>query len=87
MQALSLLKNGYKWGGKSLNTGLDCSGLVSYVYRTGAGMRVGPNTTALAKTGHAVSKQQLHAGDLVFFNTLHHAHSAFMLATDNSSMR
>lgn len=76
MQAFALLKHGYKWGGKTLRSGgLDCSGLVSFVYRQATGRRIGVSTGLLAKEGRPVSKQELHEGDLVFFNTLHRAHS------------
>lgn len=69
MHALTLLKLGYTWGGKTLDSGLDCSGLVSHVYREAAGVRIGPDTRALAKVGKAVPAAALRGGDLVFFNT------------------
>lgn len=69
MQALTLLKLGYTWGGKTLESGLDCSGLVAHVYREAAGVRIGPDTRALAKVGKPVTAANLRGGDLVFFNT------------------
>jgi len=75
MQALSLVKNGYTYGGKTLHTGLDCSGLVAYVYKHAAGIRLGPDTRALAKVGRAVPLRDIREGDLVFFNTRNRPHS------------
>jgi hypothetical protein len=37
LRALMLVKEGYRYGGKTLRTGLDCSGMVSYVYKAATG--------------------------------------------------
>lgn len=70
MYALMLLKTGYQFGGKNPAAGLDCSGLVTYVYREAAGMPLTGNAELLAREGRKVTLEQLRAGDLVFFNTL-----------------
>jgi cell wall-associated NlpC family hydrolase len=70
MYALMLLKTGYQFGGKNPAAGLDCSGLVAYVYREAAGMPLTGNAASLAREGREVAVDQLQAGDLVFFNTL-----------------
>ena len=70
MYALMLLKTGYQFGGKNPAAGLDCSGLVTYVYREAAGMSLTGNAASLARLGKEVAPDQLRAGDLVFFNTL-----------------
>jgi cell wall-associated NlpC family hydrolase len=70
MVALMLLKTGYQFGGKNPTAGLDCSGLVTYVYREAAGMPLAGNAARLAREGRAVAPGQLRTGDLVFFNTL-----------------
>jgi cell wall-associated NlpC family hydrolase len=70
MYALMLLQTGYRFGGKNPSAGLDCSGLVSHVYREAAGMRLAGNAATLAQQGKEVAPDQLRTGDLVFFNTL-----------------
>lgn len=70
MHALMLMQTGYQFGGKNPEAGLDCSGLVTYVYRTAAGISLAGNASALAREGRDVAIDQLRAGDLVFFNTL-----------------
>lgn len=70
MYALMLLRTAYRFGGKNPEAGLDCSGMVSYVYQEAAGMRLTGNAEMLARQGRAVALTQLRAGDLVFFNTL-----------------
>ncbi|MET0786204.1 MAG: C40 family peptidase [Paenisporosarcina sp.] len=57
----------YVWGGTSPK-GFDCSGFIGYVYKKN-GVSL-PRTTASMKTvGTSISKKNLKAGDLVFFNT------------------
>lgn len=70
MYALMLLKTGYQFGGKNPSAGLDCSGLVTHVYREAADMRLAGNAASLAREGREVAIGQLKTGDLVFFNTL-----------------
>jgi len=65
--SLQVLKIPYVWGGNSLQTGVDCSGLVQQVYKQfGISM---PRTSAQqATTGVRVgSYNQLQPGDLVAF--------------------
>ena len=70
MYSLMLLKTGYQFGGKNPSAGLDCSGLVTHVYREAADMQLSGNAAALARQGREVAAEQLRTGDLVFFNTL-----------------
>jgi hypothetical protein len=70
MYALMLLKTGYQFGGKNPAAGLDCSGLVTYVYREAVGMPLTGNAVSLAREGREVAIGQLRTGDLVLFNTL-----------------
>ncbi|MDR7543428.1 MAG: NlpC/P60 family protein [Armatimonadota bacterium] len=58
----------YRWGGTS-PTGFDCSGFLYYVYgRMGVAL---PRTTFdMYDAGVPVPRQQLRAGDLVFFQTV-----------------
>lgn len=70
MYALMLLRTGYRFGGKNPDAGLDCSGMVSYVYREAAGVSLQGNAAKLAQEGRPIERNRLRAGDLVFFNTL-----------------
>ena len=70
MYSLMLLKTNYQFGGKNPAAGLDCSGLVTHVYREAADMRLAGNAASLAREGREVAVDQLRTGDLVFFNTL-----------------
>jgi cell wall-associated NlpC family hydrolase len=70
MYTLMLLKTGYQFGGKNPAAGLDCSGLVTHVYREAADMRLAGNAASLAREGREVPLGQIRTGDLVFFNTL-----------------
>lgn len=70
MAALTLLKTGYRFGGKNPEAGLDCSGFVSYVYQLALGKTLSGNAAAMARQGREVARDRLQTGDLVFFNTL-----------------
>ncbi|MEC0333027.1 C40 family peptidase [Paenibacillus macerans] len=58
----------YKYGGTS-TAGFDCSGFTRYVFEQ-MGVTLPRVSTAQYKVGTPVSKSELQAGDLVFFNTL-----------------
>ena len=75
LYALMLLRTGYTFGGKNPSAGLDCSGLVTHVYREAADMPLAGNAASLAREGREVAVNQLRTGDLVFFNTLGRPHS------------
>ena len=67
--ALGLVDTGYRFGGKNPDAGLDCSGMVSYVFENAAGLRVSGSAADIAKQGRPVNGEGLRPGDLVFFNT------------------
>jgi cell wall-associated NlpC family hydrolase len=69
LQALAHLGTPYRVSGLSPQTGFDCSGLVAYVYREGAGMTLPRNTFELSRLGVPVERAALKPGDLVFYNT------------------
>lgn len=73
--ALGLIETGYLFGGKNPEAGLDCSGMVSYVYRKAIDMRLAGSAADLARQGRPVPAEQLRPGDLVFFNTRNKSHS------------
>jgi cell wall-associated NlpC family hydrolase len=59
----------YRRGGKSYQSGFDCSGLVAHVYREAYGLALPHSTQAQSELGEAIGLPELEAGDLVFFNT------------------
>ncbi len=61
----------YKWGGASPATGFDCSGLTMYVFAQ-IGVSLPHYAAAQYGLGRAVSRNELQAGDLVFFRGLGH---------------
>jgi len=67
--ALAAAGADYRRGGKSYQSGFDCSGLVAFVYREAYGLALPHNTQAQSELGDAISRSELQAGDLVFFNT------------------
>ena len=73
--ALGLIETGYRFGGKNPEAGLDCSGMVSYVYQKSAEMQLAGSAADLAKQGKPVAATQLRPGDLVFFNTRNKSYS------------
>ena len=73
--ALGLVETGYLFGGKNPEAGLDCSGMVSYVYQKSVDMRLAGSAADLARQGRPVPAEQLRPGDLVFFNTRNKSYS------------
>jgi cell wall-associated NlpC family hydrolase len=69
-QALNQLGIRYRWGGKSPETGFDCSGLIVYSAQQSLGLKLPPRSDDIAKFGDKINKKDLQVGDLVFFNTL-----------------
>ena len=57
----------YVYGGTTPSAGFDCSGFIYYIYRS-CGYSISRSLSAQASTGTAVSKSELQAGDIVFFN-------------------
>ena len=68
--AMSYLGVPYVWGGAS-PSGFDCSGFVMYVYAQ-VGISLPHNAAMQYGYGSPVSRDQLAAGDLVFFDGLGH---------------
>ncbi|MGC4011470.1 MAG: C40 family peptidase [Pseudomonas sp.] len=68
-RARELIGIPYRRGGTSVADGFDCSGLLVYLFRTEAGMRL-PRTTGemIENGGSRVNREELRPGDAVFFN-------------------
>ncbi|MGZ5049728.1 MAG: C40 family peptidase [Methylobacter sp.] len=67
--ALSLQGKPYRYGKKSPEEGFDCSGFVQHVYeRQGIALPRTVQEMARSPALTQVSKNELHAGDLLFFN-------------------
>jgi cell wall-associated NlpC family hydrolase len=73
--ALGLIETDYRFGGKNPEAGLDCSGMVSYVFEKSVDLRLAGSAADLARKGKPVPVAQLRPGDLVFFNTRNRPHS------------
>lgn len=73
--ALAAAGADYRAGGKSYQSGFDCSGLVAFVYREAYGLALPHNTQAQSRMGETIDASELQAGDLVFFNTLRKPYS------------
>jgi len=73
--ALELIGIRYKWGGNTPATGLDCSGLVRYVFQKVIGVTLPRTAKDMSQLGEQVAVPDLKPGDLVFFDTRHFAFS------------
>lgn len=75
-QALDLIGLNYKYGAdKPEHGGLDCSGLVKYVFDQTLNIALPHNALAMSRLGQQISRADLKPGDLVFFNTLRRSFS------------
>jgi cell wall-associated NlpC family hydrolase len=70
MRAMGMLGINYKRGGNTPEGGLDCSGLVDYVYKEAWGATLPRTSAEMSKLGDKIKTKDLQTGDLVFFNTL-----------------
>ena len=70
MRAIGLVGTPYRYGGNSPEGGFDCSGLVQFVFRDTAGIRLPRSTRELAAIdAPEVEQDELQPGDLLFFRT------------------
>jgi cell wall-associated NlpC family hydrolase len=70
IEAMSLVGIHYRRGGNSPEHGLDCSGLVRYVFKQTNNIDLPRTSVEMSRVGEQVDKTDLQPGDLVFFNTL-----------------
>jgi cell wall-associated NlpC family hydrolase len=68
--ALELVGIRYRRGGNSPETGFDCSGFVSHVFREGIGLHLPHSAQEMSEAGSPVAREDLKPGDLVFFDTV-----------------
>jgi cell wall-associated NlpC family hydrolase len=61
----------YRWGGSSLASGFDCSGLVYWAYGR-VGVELPHSSYALYDQGRKVARSRMKPGDLLFFYGLGH---------------
>ncbi|WP_127167877.1 C40 family peptidase [Xanthomonas euvesicatoria] len=70
MRALGLVGTPYRFGGNTPETGFDCSGLVTYVYRDVLSLALPRTSRELAAIqGPRIPPERLATGDLVFFGS------------------
>ena len=67
--ALSLIGVDYRFGGNTPDQGLDCSGLIRYVFQQATGISLPRSARDQARVGESISRDELQPGDLAFFNT------------------
>ncbi|GAB3054995.1 C40 family peptidase [Stenotrophomonas tumulicola] len=70
MRAIGLVGTPYLYGGNTPESGFDCSGLVTYVYREMVDLKLPRTSRELAAVqGPKIEPRRLATGDLVFFGS------------------
>ena len=84
LRALSMIGVKYKFGGATIEQGLDCSGFVRRVFAEAAAMALPRSSFEMSKLGADIDVSAIAPGDLVFFNTLNRpfSHVAIYLGDD-----
>jgi len=67
--AMTLRDIRYRRGGRSPHSGFDCSGFVHYVFAQVLGVDLPENSAAQFADSRKIARDELQAGDLVFFHT------------------
>ena len=67
--ATTMLGTPYKWGGNTVDSGLDCSGFVREVVQSTTGTLLPRTAREMSHQGTQVAYTEMKPGDLVFFNT------------------
>lgn len=72
---LHALGTQYRYGGSSLKTGFDCSGLIAHVFEQSWGIAMPRTAAGQSRVGKPVKRRDLIPGDLVFYNTRNQPYS------------
>lgn len=75
LKGLELVGINYRRGGTDPDYGLDCSGFVQVVFKDALGLLLPRTAHEQSEVGNVIDKNELRAGDLVFFNTMRRAFS------------
>jgi cell wall-associated NlpC family hydrolase len=75
LHAMSMIGIRYRRGGNMPESGLDCSGLVRYVFKEAWNKDLPRTSEELSREGQQVDAKDLQPGDLVFYNTLRRSFS------------
>jgi cell wall-associated NlpC family hydrolase len=70
LHAIGMLGIHYKHGGTTPESGMDCSGMVRYVFKEAWGSVLPRSAAEISQVGEQVTTQNLQPGDLVFYNTM-----------------
>jgi cell wall-associated NlpC family hydrolase len=70
VRAIGLIGIRYRYGGNAPESGLDCSGLVRYLYKAVWGTDLPRTAQEISRVGEKVDVRDLKPGDLVFYDTL-----------------
>ncbi|MFG6447328.1 C40 family peptidase [Roseateles sp. BYS180W] len=72
MAAMNFLGVPYKLGGKSIDSGFDCSGFTRHIFEISLGLILPPRAEEQARLSSLIPirREDLKPGDLVFFNTM-----------------
>ncbi|MBS1186176.1 MAG: hypothetical protein H6R04_194 [Burkholderiaceae bacterium] len=70
MQAMGFLGINYRFGGNTVESGLDCSGFVRLVFKEAWGSNLPRTSAEISRVGKPIDAKDLQPGDLVFYNTL-----------------
>ncbi|HSV20982.1 MAG TPA: C40 family peptidase [Casimicrobiaceae bacterium] len=73
--ALGMIGVDYRFGGETPDRGLDCSGLIRYVFQEVTGVTLPRTAREMSRLGDKIAPADLAPGDLVFFNTRRFAFS------------
>ncbi len=82
--AQKFLGTRYLYGGKNKNSGVDCSGFVSLVFRE-FGIQLPRMARVQNKIGRTVARHSLRKGDLVFFRMRGHLINHVGIFIDNNN--
>ncbi len=70
VSAIGMIGIRYQRGGTDPESGLDCSGLVRYVFKESWNKDMPRSSREMSQLGHKVDQKDLQPGDLVFYNTV-----------------